>query len=151
MTYNDIITLAKAGFTAYQISSLANVQNTTQTQPAVQTVQAQPAVQTVQTQPVVQTVQTQPVVQTVQTQPVVQPEVQTVQTVQAQPAVQQVQAQPTVQTPYNSPDHILQAINSVNDTMRQMQINMSNQPKRETTDDIIAAIINPPMPQKGDN
>ena len=106
MTYDDIITLAKAGFTAYQISSLMNVQNRTQAQTAVQQVQAQPA----------------------------------------------AQAQPALQTPYNSPDHILQAINSVNDTMRQMQINMSNQPKRETTDDIIAAIINPPMPQKkGDN
>ena len=66
----------------------------------------------------------------------------------AVPPVQTPPAVPPVQTPYNSPDYILQAINSVNDTMRQMQINMSNQPKPETTDDIIASIINPPMPPK---
>ena len=109
MTYEDIVALAKAGFTAEQIGRLSAVQNTTQpTQSAVPPVQTQPAVPPVQTQPAV----------------------------------------PPVQTPYNSPDYILQAINSVNDTMRQMQINMSNQPKPETTDDIIASIINPPMPPK---
>ena len=113
MTYEDIVALAKAGFTADQIARLSAVQNTTQpTAPAVP-----PAVPPVQTQPAVPPVQTQPAV-------------------------------PPVQTPYNSPDYILQAINSVNDTMRQMQINMSNQPKPETTDDIIASIINPPMPPK---
>ena len=122
MTFDDIMALAKAGFTADQIAKLSAVQNTTQpTAPAVP-----PAVPPVQTQPAVPPVQTQPAVPPVQTQPAV----------------------PPVQTPYNSPDYILQAINSVNDTMRQMQINMSNQPKPETTDDIIASIINPPMPPK---
>ena len=120
MTYEDIVALAKAGFTAEQIGRLSAVQNTTQPTP--------PAVPPVQTQ-------TPPAVPPVQTQPAVPP-------VQTQPAV------PPMQTPYNSPDYILQAINSVNDTMRQMQINMSNQPKPETTDDIIASIINPPMPPK---
>ena len=103
MTYEDIMALAKAGFTADQIARLSAVQNTAQPTPPVQTPPAVPPVQT--------------------------PPVQT----------------PPVQTPYNSPDYILQAIN---DTMRQMQINMSNQPKPETTDDIIASIINPPMPPK---
>ena len=132
MTYEDIVALAKAGFTADQIAKLSAVQNTTQpTPPVVPPVQTQP----VQTPPAVPPVQTQPVVPPVQTQPAVPP-------VQTQPAV------PPVQTPYNSPDYILQAINSVNDTMRQMQINMSNQPKPETTDDIIASIINPPLPPK---
>lgn len=107
MTYEDIVALAKAGFTAEQIGRLSAVQNTAQPTPPVQT-QTPPAVPPVQTQPAV----------------------------------------PPVQTPYNSPDYILQAINSVNDTMRQMQINMSNQPKPETTDDIIASIINPPMPPR---
>ena len=115
MTYEDIVALAKAGFTAEQIGRLSAVQNT-----------AQPT----QTPPAVPPVQTPPAVPPVQTQPAVPPAV------------------PPVQTPYNSPDYILQAINSVNDTMRQMQINMSNQPKPETTDDIIASIINPPMPPK---
>lgn len=117
MTFDDIMALAKAGFTADQIARLSAVQNTAQPTP--------PAVPPVQTQPV----QTQPAVPPVQTQPAVPPV-------------------PPVQAPYNSPDYILQAINSVNDTMRQMQINMSNQPKPETTDDIIASIINPPMPPK---
>ena len=101
MTYEDIVALAKAGFTADQIAKLSAVQNTTQP--------------------------TAPIVPTAPTVPTA-------------PAV------PTA--PYNSPDYILQAINSVNDTMRQMQINMINQPKPETTDDIIASIINPPMPPK---
>ena len=116
MTFDDIMALAKAGFTADQIARLSAVQNTAQPTP--------PAVPPVQTQ-------TPPAVPPVQTQ--------------TPPAV------PPVQTPYNSPDYILQAINSVNDTMRQMQINMSNQPKPETTDDIIASIINPPLPPKEGN
>ena len=115
MTYEDIVTLAKAGFTADQIARLSAVQNTTQP--------------TVPTAPVAQP--------TVPTAPVAQPTVPTAPV-----------AQPTVPVPANSPDYILQAINNVNDTMRQMQINMTNQPKVETTDDIIASIINPPMPPK---
>ena len=115
MTYEDIVALAKAGFSVDQIARLSAVQNTAQPTPPVQT-QTPPAVPPVQTQTAVPPVQTQ-----------------------TPPAV------PPVQTPYNSPDYILQAIN---DTMRQMQINMANQPKPETTEDIIASIINPPMPPK---
>ena len=109
MTYEDIVTLAKAGFTADQIARLSAVQNTTQP--------------TVPTAPIAQP--------TVPTAPIAQP------TVPGQNPI-----------PANSPDYILQAINNVNDTMRQMQINMTTQPKPETTDDIIASIINPPMPPK---
>ena len=135
MTYEDIVTLAKAGFTAEQIARLSAVQNTTQ--PTVPTAPvAQP---TVPTAPIAQpTVPTAPIAQpTVPTAPIAQPTV---------PAVPPVQGQNPI--PANSPDYILQAINNVNDTMRQMQINMTNQPKVETTDDIIASIINPPMPSK---
>lgn len=121
MTYEDIVTLAKAGFTAEQIARLSAVQNTTQP--------------TVPTAPVAQP--------TVPAAPVAQPTQPAVPTV---PAVPPVQGQNPI--PANSPDYILQAINNVNDTMRQMQINMTNQPKVETTDDIIASIINPPMPSK---
>ena len=125
MTYDDIVTLAKAGFTAEQIARLSAVQNT-----------AQP---TVPTAPIAQpSVPTAPVAQpTVPTAPIAQPTVPTVPPVQGQNPI-----------PANSPDYILQAINNVNDTMRQMQINMTSQPKPETTDDIIASIINPPMPPK---
>lgn len=121
MTYDDIVTLAKAGFTAEQIARLSAVQNT-----------AQP---TVPTAPIAQP--------TVPTAPIAQPTQPAVPTV---PAVPPVQGQNPI--PANSPDYILQAINNVNDTMRQMQINMTNQPKPETADDIIASIINPPMPSK---
>ena len=114
MTYEDIVTLAKAGFSAEQIARLSAVQNTAQPTP--------PAVPPVPTPPAVPPVPTPPV----PTPPV--------------PGQNPI--------PANSPDYILQAINNVNDTMRQMQINMTNQPKVETTDDIIASIINPPMPPK---
>ena len=113
MTFDDIMALAKAGFTADQIAKLSAVQNTTQ--PTAPTVPTAPPVPTAPTVPTAPPVPTAPSVPT---------------------------------APYNSPDYILQAINSVNDTMRQMQINMINQPKPETTDDIIASIINPPMPPK---
>lgn len=93
---NDILTLAKAGFTAQQIVALNNVAT-------------QPAQQTQQTQPVVQ--QTQPVVQ--QTQPVVQ------QTQQSD-MLSQIMAQ-----------------------LQTNAINATQQPQQQTTDDILASIINP--------
>ena len=86
---NDILTLAKAGFTAQQIGALNNVA----TQPAQQT------------QPVVQ--------QTQQTQPVVQ---QTQQT----DMLSQIMAQ-----------------------LQTNAINATQQPQQQTTDDILASIINP--------
>ena len=85
MKLEDIVALAKAGYTADQIDKFVTYQE--QTVPQVQTV---PSVQQVQTVPSVHQVQTVPSV----------PPVQQVQTV---PPVQQVQTVPTVQLPATVP------------------------------------------------
>ena len=94
MKLEDIVALAKAGYTAEQIDKFVTYQE--QTVPQVQTV---PSVQQVQTVPSVQQVQTVPSVQQVQTVPSVPP----VQQVQTVPPVQQVQTVPTVQLPATVP------------------------------------------------
>ena len=82
MKLEDIVALAKAGYTADQIDKFVTYQE--QLDPPVQQVQTVPSVQQVQTVPSVQQVQTVPSVQQVQTVPSVQP----VQTVQPVPPVQ---------------------------------------------------------------
>ena len=84
MKLEDIVALAKAGYTADQIDKFVTYQE-----------QLDPTVQQVQTVPSVQQVQTVPSVQQVQTAPPVQP----LQTVQPVPPVQQVQTVPPVQLP----------------------------------------------------
>lgn len=98
-TNDDILTLARAGFTATQISALNSIQ--TPVQP----------VQVMQT-PV------QPVVQPVQTP--VQP------------------MQPVTDQYGDTLNQILSAIQT-------NAINQTTQPKVQTTDDILAEIINPPI------
>lgn len=100
-TNNDILTLARAGFTASQISALN-------------------AIQTPVTQPV------QPVqpVQTPVTQPVVQP--------------MQTPVQPVTDQYGDTLNQILSAIQT-------NAINQTAQPKVQTTDEILAEIINPPI------
>ena len=73
MKLEDIVALAKAGYTADQIDKFVSYQEQTaqQVQP-VQPVQTVPSVQQVQTVPSVQQVQTVPSVQQVQTVPSVQ-------------------------------------------------------------------------------
>ena len=102
-TNNDILTLARAGFTASQISALNSIQ--TPVQPVVQPMQTQ-------VQPV------QPVVQPMQTP--VQP------------------VQPVVDQYGDTLNQILSAIQT-------NAINQTTQPKVQTTDDILAEIINPPI------
>ena len=82
MKLEDIVALAKAGYTADQIDKFVTYQE--QLDPPVQQVQTVPSVQQVQTVPSVQQVQTVPSVQQVQTVPSVQP----AQTVQPVPPVQ---------------------------------------------------------------
>ena len=99
-TNDDILTLARAGFTATQISALNSIQT-----------------------PVVQPVQpVHPVVQPVQTP------VQPVQTV----------VQPVTDQYGDTLNQILSAIQT-------NAINQTTQPKVQTTDDILAEIINPPI------
>lgn len=92
-TNNDILTLARAGFTASQISALNSIQT--------------PA------QPVVQPVQTpmQPM------QPVVQPVT----------------------------DQYGDTLNQILSAIQTNAINQTTQPKVQTTDEILAEIINPPI------
>ena len=71
MKLEDIVALAKAGYTADQIDKFVTYQE--QLDPPVQQVQTVPSVQQVQTVPSVQQVQTVPSVQQVQTVPSVQP------------------------------------------------------------------------------
>lgn len=98
-TNNDILTLARAGFTASQISALNSIQ--TPVQP----------VQPMQT-PV------QPM------QPVVQP---------MQTPVQQVT------------DQYGDTLNQILSAIQTNAINQTTQPKVQTTDEILAEIINPPI------
>lgn len=99
-TNNDILTLARAGFTASQISALNSIQT-----PVVQPVQP------------VQPMQT-PV------QPVVQP----------------------VQTPVQPvTDQYGDTLNQILSAIQTNAINQTTQPKVQTTDEILAEIINPPI------
>ena len=116
MTLNDILTLAKAGFTkadVMQIMSQAEQQPAAQ-QPAVQQPEAQPVTQ----QPAAQ----QPAVQ--------QPE--------AQPAAQQTQTEAQPQSIEARLDYLINRVNL-------MAVNNSNNPAPagESVDDILASIINP--------
>lgn len=106
MKLEDIVALAKAGYTAEQIDKFVTYQEQTaqpvqqvQTVPSVQQVQTVPSVQPVQT---VHQVQTVPPVQPVQTVPSVPP-VQTVTSVQPVPPVQPVQQVQPVQLPAPAP------------------------------------------------
>ena len=101
MTRDDILVLAKAGFTAAQIAALSTVQ-----QPAPQQVQ-QPAPQQVQ-----------------------------------QPAPQQVQ-QPNFDGYMDKMDELIKTVQASNVAASRNDVRV------ETTDDILAAIINPPALDKG--
>lgn len=93
-TNNDILTLARAGFTASQISAL----NSIQTQP---------------TQPVQPAQPVQPVQPVQPTQPVT--------------------------------DQYGDTLNQILSAIQTNAINQTTQPKPQTTDDILAEIINPPI------
>ena len=95
-TNDDILVLARAGFSAQQIGALNSIQTPVQTTP-------------------VQPVQTAPV-QPVQTTP-----------------------QPVTTTNQNSGDTLTQILNAIQSNA----INQTSQPVRQTTDDILAEIINP--------
>jgi hypothetical protein len=122
MKQEDIVALARAGFTREQIVALAGLQ---QTAPIQQTVPVQ------QTAPIQQTVpdqQTAPVQQTVPVQ-------------QTAPVQQTV----PVQQSESSGDPVLDALLGLRDDMKKQALLFSSQPanQTETTNDILASIINP--------
>jgi len=125
MTIEDVIALSKAGFTSEQIMQMSQVNQ----QPQVQQIQ----------QPVMQ-----PQVQQIQ-QPVMQPQVQQIQ----QPVMQPQVMQPKVQQPdpfkqlFEQMTGIKQAIQSSNIQNSQMQVAAP-----QTTDDILASIIQPTKPKE---
>ena len=98
-TNNDILTLARAGFTASQISALNSIQT-----------------------------------------PVVQP-VQPVQPMQTPVQPMQTPVQPMQQVTDQYGDTLNQILNAIQTNA----INQTTQPKVQTTDDILAEIINPPI------
>ena len=100
MKLEDIVALAKAGYTADQIDKFVTYQK--QPVPPVQQVQTVPSVQQVQTVPSVQQVQTVPSVPPVQQVQTVPP-VQQVQTVPPVQPVQPLQSVPSVQLPATVP------------------------------------------------
>lgn len=114
MKQEDILALAKAGFTRDQIAALAGLQ----TAPVQQTAPARPSAPVQQTAPVPQTV---PVQQTAPVQP----------TVPVQPG--------------SSGDAVLDALLGLREDMKKQALLFSSQPatQTETTDDILASIINP--------
>lgn len=110
MKQEDIVALARAGFTREQIVALAGLQ---QTAPIQQTVPVQQTPPDQQTVPVQQTAQVQ------QTAPVQQTE--------------------------TSGDPVLDALLGLREDMKKQALLFSSQPvvQQETTDDILASIINP--------
>ena len=115
MKQEDIVALARAGFTREQIVALAGLQ---QTAPIQQTVPVQ------QTAPIQQTVPVQ------QTAPI-----QQTATVQQTAPVQ----------PGSSGDPVLDALLGLREDMKKQALLFSSQPvaRQETADDILASIINP--------
>ena len=142
MKLEDIVALAKAGYTADQIDKFVTYQE--QPVQPVQTVQQVPPVQQVQTVPPVQQVQTVPSVQQVQTVP-------SVQQVQTVPSVQQVQTVPSVDMLTRGGSREIKSFDDVYNMMRELsnQIIASNvvasrQPEPEyNPSDELAKIINP--------
>jgi len=134
MKQEDIVALARAGFTREQIVALAGLQ---QTAPIQQTVPVQ------QTAPIQQTVpvqQTAPIQQTV-------PDQQTAPVQQTVPVQQTAPVQQTVpvQQSESSGDPVLDALLGLRDDMKKQALLFSSQPanQTETTNDILASIINP--------
>ena len=135
MTIEDVIALSKAGFTSEQIMQMSQVNQ----QPQVQQIQ-QPVMQPQIQQPVMQPQVQQPVMQPQVQQPVIQPQVQ--QPV-IQPQVQQIQQPDPFKQLFEQMTGIKQAIQSSNIQNSQMQVAAP-----QTTDDILASIIQPTKPKE---
>ena len=148
MKLEDIVALAKAGYTADQIDKFVNYQE----QP-VQPVQPVPPVPQAQPVQTVHQVQTVPPVQTVQTVPQAQP-VQTVHQVQTVPPVQTVQTVPQAQPvdmlarggsrEIKSFDDVYNMMRELSNQIIASNVVASRQPEPEyNPSDELAKIINP--------
>ena len=121
MKQEDIVALARAGFTREQIVVLAGLQQSAQVQ------QTPPVQQTVPVQQTAQVQQTAPIQQTVPVQ-------------QTAPVQETVPVQPG-----SSGDPVLDALLGLREDMKKQALLFSSQPsaQRETADDVLASIINP--------
>ena len=129
MTNDDILVLAKAGFTAQQIAALSQVQ----TQPPV--VQAQSPV-VPPTAPVAPAAPMQPT----GAMPIVAAPSQQTPTGGAM--------QQTAAPAPNSTDEILKAIGGLTTTIQSSMLQNTQQPQTPTAESILAEIINPPTKDK---
>ena len=128
MTNDDILVLAKAGFTAQQIAALSQVQ----TQPPVVQAQTAPT-------PVVPVVPAAPMQPTGAMPIVAAPSQQT-----PTGGVMQQTAAPAP----NSTDEILKAIGGLTTTIQSSMLQNTQQPQTPTAESILAEIINPPTKDK---
>lgn len=126
-TTDQILTLAKAGFTAEQIAALnmsSYPQNPQPTQSAPQITPAQP------TAPA-------PIQPTQQMPIVAQPT--------APAPVQPTAPAPTAPEPQATVDDVLKAVTGLQSTFQQTMLQTAVQPQPKTAEDILAEIINPPI------
>ena len=158
-TTDQILTLAKAGFTAEQIAALnmssypQNPQPTPAAPAPIQPTQQMPIVAQPQvaapapTAPVAQP--TAPIQPTQQMPIVAQPQV-------AAPAPTAPVAQPTAPAQATAPaapepqatvDDVLKAVTGLTSTFQQTMLQTAVQPQPKTAEDILAEIINPPTKQ----
>jgi hypothetical protein len=154
MTYEELITLGNMGFSAQQVGQLiafrqmqpAPAQQPKMQQPAQISPPAMPPIQPAQPQFLQQPAQ----IPQAQAAPQVQPWQPYGQQLfqQAAPgsAIFQPQAQPQAQPPLDPVTQIMQAIGGVQTSIQAQALAMTQQPKPQTADDIMASIINPPMP-----
>ena len=131
MTIDDVIALSKAGFTSEQIMQLSQVKQ----QPM------QPQVQPIQ-QPVMQT-PVQPIQQPVMQTPVQQFQQPVMQTPVQQPVQPQVQQPDPFKQLFEQMTGIKQAIQTSN-----IQNSQMTPAAPQTTDDILASIIQPTKPKE---
>ena len=131
-TTDQILTLAKAGFTAEQIAALNMSSFPQNPQPTPTAPQTAPApMQPTQQMPIVAQPQ---VTAPAPTAPVAQP---------TAPAQATAPAAPTTQ-PQATVDDVLKAVTGLQSTFQQTMLQTAVQPQPKTAEDILAEIINPP-------
>lgn len=144
MTQDDVLTLARAGFTSEQIMKMAQLPAQPQPQIQAQVPQQIPSQQFVQPQ-----AQQMPQMMVMPyPQPMIQAQVQPQQMIQQQPTVQ-----PQGTTPEKNPfDQLFEQMTGIKQAIQNNNLqNSVIQTQPQTTDDILASIIQPTNPQKEEN
>ena len=133
-TTDQILTLAKAGFTAEQIAALNMSSFPPNPQPTPEAPQPTPApIQPTQQMPIV-------------AQPTAPAPIQPTAPAPVQPTAP-APVQPTA--PAATVDDVLKAVTGLQSTFQQTMLQTAVQPQPKTAEDILAEIINPPTKQTG--